>query len=163
MHPMRLFALGAAIFLFMMGHVYGGDCIPLATDHSQYHCFATSGSTIAEDCTDTHTECASWAQRGECRKNPGFMLSNCRQSCHACIDGHAGSTQVAPVTHLVRPVMERLGQTVLYLQNLRETQQQKSKQCVNHEPLCTYWAVIGQCEISDEIRSQCGAACQSCQ
>ena len=162
MQRLLLFGLGAGVFQMLMRLTDAGDCLPLATDHSKYHCFPTSGSTIAEDCTDAHSECSSWARRGECLNNPAYMFPNCRQSCQTCIDGHAGETQVAPETHLLKPVMERLGETVRYLQEFRETRQQQPKQCVNHDPHCTYWAVIGQCEISDEVRTQCGAACQSC-
>ena len=31
------------------------------------------------------TTCDHWADIGECHKNPGFMVQNCRQSCKACI------------------------------------------------------------------------------
>lgn len=36
-----------------------------------------------------HEHCASWASRGECTKNPGWMLSNCARSCEQC---HAAPT-----------------------------------------------------------------------
>ena len=31
--------------------------------------------------TDMHTECKSWATRGECRRNPTFMAKKCKISC----------------------------------------------------------------------------------
>ena len=43
-----------------------------------------------EDCVDTHQLCASWAEDGECTKNPLYMsgdsfnLGRCRGSCGAC-------------------------------------------------------------------------------
>ncbi|KAI3436521.1 hypothetical protein D9Q98_005938 [Chlorella vulgaris] len=43
-----------------------------------------------EECKDSHTECASWAEAGECEKNAQFMrgdafsLGNCRAACGDC-------------------------------------------------------------------------------
>lgn len=31
--------------------------------------------------TDNHPNCAYWARRGECKKNPRYMLVNCKKSC----------------------------------------------------------------------------------
>jgi glutathione peroxidase-family protein len=31
---------------------------------------------------DTHDNCAYWASIGECTKNPGYMLTNCKKSCN---------------------------------------------------------------------------------
>jgi len=46
------------------------------------------GATAA--CNDLQSDCAGWAQRGECSKNPRFMLSSCRKSCGACGGGGGG-------------------------------------------------------------------------
>ncbi|XRB04693.1 sialate O-acetylesterase [Pycnococcus provasolii] len=51
-------------------------------------------------CFDTNRNCALWAERGECKRNPGYMLVRCRNSCKQCAgppwrpgggggDGHA--------------------------------------------------------------------------
>lgn len=37
-------------------------------------------------CQDTVTTCATWAEAGECLKNPGYMRPNCPKSCDACQD-----------------------------------------------------------------------------
>merc|ERR1712083_1087659 len=39
---------------------------------------------------DTTSECYTWAADGQCRLNPGFMLTSCKYSCwewcvHACV------------------------------------------------------------------------------
>ena len=36
------------------------------------------------ECIDGDERCAGWAAEGECKKNPGYMLSSCRLSCHSC-------------------------------------------------------------------------------
>lgn len=35
-------------------------------------------------CEDTDERCFSWAEQGECKKNPGFMLGACKASCQSC-------------------------------------------------------------------------------
>lgn len=32
---------------------------------------------------DNHDSCSYWASIGECSKNPGYMLENCKKSCNA--------------------------------------------------------------------------------
>jgi len=36
------------------------------------------------DCEDENTSCQSWASRGECQKNPDYMLESCKKSCQQC-------------------------------------------------------------------------------
>lgn len=38
-------------------------------------------------CHNTHETCEAWAERGECRNNPTWMIPNCRQACKKCDDG----------------------------------------------------------------------------
>ncbi len=35
-------------------------------------------------CDDSDERCFSWAEQGECKRNPGFMLRSCRASCQVC-------------------------------------------------------------------------------
>ena len=35
-------------------------------------------------CMDWHGSCVTWAARGECHRNPGYMMSTCRLSCNVC-------------------------------------------------------------------------------
>ena len=46
-------------------------------------------------CADTSAECAKFARQGECVSNPGFMASECAQSCGKCSE----------TPHPVRPYM----------------------------------------------------------
>ena len=42
---------------------------------------------LGDACVDLHTECASWAASGECKRNPKYMigdLGQCRVSCKDC-------------------------------------------------------------------------------
>ena len=52
---------------------------------------SSGGAAVATAaCNDLQSDCAGWAQRGECSKNPRFMLSSCRKSCGACGGGGGG-------------------------------------------------------------------------
>ena len=35
-------------------------------------------------CEDNNIRCPEWSRRGECEKNPGYMLVDCRKSCKVC-------------------------------------------------------------------------------
>lgn len=46
-------------------------------------------------CVDVNNLCADWASRGECQRNPGYMLEKCPLSCHACDEGEGRATPAA--------------------------------------------------------------------
>lgn len=39
---------------------------------------------VASGCVDKKPHCALSAERGECERNPGWMIVNCARSCNAC-------------------------------------------------------------------------------
>eukprot|EP00591_Stephanopyxis_turris_P012998 CAMPEP_0195530124 /NCGR_PEP_ID=MMETSP0794_2-20130614/32903_1 /TAXON_ID=515487 /ORGANISM="Stephanopyxis turris, Strain CCMP 815" /LENGTH=195 /DNA_ID=CAMNT_0040661553 /DNA_START=198 /DNA_END=785 /DNA_ORIENTATION=- len=41
-------------------------------------------SNSPEGCIDGDSGCEEWAKMGECKKNPTYMLDNCKLSCDAC-------------------------------------------------------------------------------
>ncbi|XP_020628627.1 zinc metalloproteinase nas-13-like [Orbicella faveolata] len=48
-----------------------------------YKC--NGGSTGGnQGCQDDHKHCEYWASLDECKKNPDYMLKNCRKSCKIC-------------------------------------------------------------------------------
>lgn len=50
-------------------------------------CINSITSTISDSCTNRNAaSCNLWAQSGECLKNTGWMLTNCRRACNACPD-----------------------------------------------------------------------------
>lgn len=36
-------------------------------------------------CQDKNQNCNYWANKGECQKNPGYMLKFCKKSCGRCV------------------------------------------------------------------------------
>ena len=43
-----------------------------------------AGDASADGCADASEHCGAWADAGECKKNPGYMLVSCRKACGAC-------------------------------------------------------------------------------
>ena len=43
------------------------------------HCGCCAGP-----CVNKEDNCVDWAKKGECTKNPTFMLRSCRRSCTSC-------------------------------------------------------------------------------
>jgi hypothetical protein len=40
---------------------------------------------VEEDsCVDDHFKCPMWAEAGDCKENPKYMLKFCQQSCGVC-------------------------------------------------------------------------------
>jgi len=50
----------------------------------------TPSGAASGSCSDKNTNCAAWARRGECTKNPGYMLTSCCASCNG--GGSTGGT-----------------------------------------------------------------------
>eukprot|EP00899_Mesostigma_viride_P022233 jgi/Mesvir1/3194/Mv16347-RA.2 len=48
------------------------------------------------DCADVEPLCPDWSAHGECKRNPGYMLRQCKQSCRVpCVDFESHMSQVA--------------------------------------------------------------------
>ena len=67
-----------------------GDDDASAGDDDSTAATATGASIAnanAEACEDRHADCSERAERGECGgRSAGFMLDECRLSCHVCGD-----------------------------------------------------------------------------
>ena len=42
---------------------------------------------LGSRCVDYNQRCYLWAGRGECSKNPNYMLQMCAKSCGQCVSG----------------------------------------------------------------------------
>ena len=77
--------------------------------HSQVLLFLSSATAALSicmlrrgECIDANERCSSWAAEGECKKNPGYMLTSCRLSCHSCSPNSketATAVEVAEAIH----------------------------------------------------------------
>lgn len=106
-----------------------GECLPVSDEKNVFHCLSHNLAT--KECEDQHESCNGWARKGECRKNPSFMMSNCRKSCGTCLDLHVGEVQVAPDAAKARAVLERLVATQGYIYAETERNPQVFRKCKN--------------------------------
>lgn len=106
-----------------------GECLPINGQPDSFHCLSHNLDT--KECEDQHETCNTWARKGECRKNPSFMMLNCRKSCGTCLDLHVGEVQTAPDAALARAVLERLVATQDYIYAETERNPQVFRKCKN--------------------------------
>lgn len=113
----------------VVASVSRGECLPVNDDKEAFHCFSTKKPI--KECEDLNEECDGWARRGECHKNPGFMIKNCRKKCGLCMDLHVGELQVAPDAFTRRAVLDRLVETQDYIYSATEQNPQTFRKCRN--------------------------------
>lgn len=137
-----------------------GECISVDQNQTKFVCVADAVSSSV--CEDNEERCPQWAQVGECKKNPNYMLVNCAKSCDSCVDLHVGGVhQIAPTD--ADSVISRLMQTQLYVQSRVYESARFLESCVNKHELCTYNAVQGHCLSNRAYMEQtCAAACRVC-
>ena len=103
-----------------------------------YGCKTTGGGGGGgNNCVDSNSNCASWASRNECTKNPGYMLKNC---CKSCKTTTVITTTKAPPTP--KPTTK--------------------PSCKNNNQFCASWASRGECRRNPGyMLIQCCKSCNS--
>jgi prolyl 4-hydroxylase len=124
-----------------------------------------------------------WASKGECQVNPTFMHQKCKKSCGACGNSkhsallldpenessvieatlNCGEKQVAEGTEKVR-TLDRIRKSIEYFKNEVPSLPDSVKdKCKNRHELCSFWAVLGECEKNQRYMvTNCAVACRSC-
>jgi prolyl 4-hydroxylase len=94
-------------------------------------------------CKDKDPDCSEFADRGECDKNPSWMLDNCKKSCGACEtagQNHNGDQEEA----------EGNGG-------------QDDGVCKDNHKNCEFWAEEGECKQNPKyMLENCKKACKVC-
>mmetsp|Transcript_23695 Transcript_23695/g.33957 ORF Transcript_23695/g.33957 Transcript_23695/m.33957 type:complete len:93 (+) Transcript_23695:66-344(+) len=91
------------------------------------------------------------------------MLYNCRKACETCIGLHIGVTQVCANQKELHDTIKFLVETQQYVYDEASVRTTTFKECINHDPLCTQWAMHGEC-VNDptKMKQSCPAACRMC-
>jgi len=127
-------------------------------------------------CGDSHHKCKPWAELGECKNNPSYMLEKCKRSCLQCPDqadelARVLESQEEKTTRNSGEAELDVGADMGKKQNLvnkhfRVSSEQASARilesrehiqnggfdddlleiCKNDHEDCTTWAVAGECE-----------------
>ena len=147
--------------------VAGTECLATDLDFSDFHCL--NSPPLEVQCENEHPECQSWADRGECKANPQYMLTGCRKSCGTCIPYHGlmeygNVPQIAPDSQTRQQVLDKLRQTQAYQFKFAQHSWESFKTCRNISHMCAYWSIIGECQHNPELmQRECAAACQTCE
>ena len=96
-------------------------------------------------CKDRHRDCAMWAGRKECKKNPNYMRKYCRVSCGVCVS-------------------ETGEEDVDYMPGDEEDEEENEiVGCTNMDDECDFWAEQGECELNPSyMETHCALACGTC-
>jgi hypothetical protein len=148
-------------------------------------CLSASVKVVAEEeveeeddednlCVDEHENCMSWAEVGECEKNPGFMEENCERSCNICSgdDNNFSKPQVPHVNYqkggdlgvpqqLSFPdgtreedIQWQIGKARNYMRFVVSQQFEfdMHQLCQTKHERCGWWALLGECTENPECK-----------
>lgn len=118
-------------------------------------------------CIDEHESCNAWAEKGECKKNPKYMLKSCRKSCLVCgkIEVDMGVSQ-SKVPGLKEEIQQRIDSAREYMISDFGRDPKKKRLlnlCKNKHSDCALWAVQGECEANPSyMTTNCAPVCHTC-
>jgi hypothetical protein len=126
---------------------------------------AANSTEGGADCLDSEKLCSFWSQRGECEKNPEYMMQHCPKSCNACKntgyvdepkqvpndDDDFGVKQASDNAYGAQ-IEKALDDMKIYFRELRTNPQTDDKtmelleHCKNQHENCAYWKILGECD-----------------
>jgi len=128
---------------------------------------------LSPDCQDNHDSCEGWASTGECCNNPGYMLSNCANSCGqcgdkpdlscACKDKNKDCNAWAADGECCKNPDYMLENCPESCSQCGEINEVPGCTCMNYDPNCNGWAQGGECESNPGFMSKhCAQSCGQC-
>ncbi|KAM7450278.1 prolyl 4-hydroxylase [Porites harrisoni] len=132
---------------------------------------------FSDSCYDDDYRCVKWAKNGECQKNPGYMLENCRQSCEVCKDDTVLDFQNWDLDKdgvLTGYEFIKAAEMIFFLyideDDVREmftvlniTQFGPGPLCEDNEPSCSQLAKEGACQLYPTwMLFTCRKSCDNC-
>jgi len=106
--------------------------------------------------------CDHWAQSGECKTNPKWMLPNCAQSCsrHGCDDYDDDCSAWAAAGECTKNPSYMLSYCRKSCELCRD--EHSDPACRDDNPHCAAWASNGDCNSSDYVAVFCRRSCRVC-
>ncbi|CAI9739477.1 metalloproteinase nas-13-like [Octopus vulgaris] len=132
-------------------------------------CSGGGGGGGKKDCVDDNSSCPTWAQKGECKKNPKYMLVHCKKSCKKCGDGGGGGggggkgcvdENKLCATWAGKGECDK--NPAYMLLKCKKSCKQCQK-CDDKNSHCSYWAGIGECKKNPAyMNPNCKKSCNKC-
>ena len=137
------------------------ECLSTSPEMKNFLCLKSESIKIP--CDDEDKRCSEWAGKGECQKNPQYMLVKCRKSCSSCITLHHGDEPQIAYDETRSKVLRRLYETQAYLHYQADRNIDTLQRCINKHSECTHWWSIGECKNNPQfMHTECSPACQTC-
>ena len=143
-------------------------------------CTRTLKEVIENPCQDKNEHCSFWADLGECKVNPNYMLTHCAVSCKECPDYLNGGRSEKDDTIDYGVSQRSYGDTSAEKQTMQEhkktmeeyglkyvtnpdTSKKAKTLCRNELDTCSYYATKGLCESKIIFMMEnCPLACRMC-
>mmetsp|Transcript_10336 Transcript_10336/g.15539 ORF Transcript_10336/g.15539 Transcript_10336/m.15539 type:complete len:504 (-) Transcript_10336:508-2019(-) len=122
-----------------------------------------------DECSDRHPKCLEWAEKGECKANPGYMLAECQFSCSVCTENGSkyGKRQN------LNPNNNNYDQLVEVLEKMEKYMTEEiidnpklnylSARCKNRHKECAFWSIVGECDANPAyMLTNCAPVCNTC-
>jgi hypothetical protein len=152
--------------------IVGCACPPDMWQNEDGSCVEDEALCELNDCRDEDEQCSSWAESGECCKNPGYMLDNCAKSCGQCgsnpdlscgcenLEDDASCEAWAEEGECCKNEEYMLEHCKKSCAQCGELRPVPGCPCMNHDLNCNGWAEAGECEKNPGfMKDHCAAAC----
>ncbi|XP_074658082.1 uncharacterized protein LOC141911033 [Tubulanus polymorphus] len=116
-----------------------------------------------DDCEDNHGSCAQWAKDEECKKNPVYMLINCKKSCELCKQECKDESKSCTSWAIQGKCYEKPFQMMFKCQKACKVCGKPNPDCLDNNVQCPEWARQGECLKNPKyMLLQCKDSCHMC-
>lgn len=121
----------------------------------------TVAPPTATTCVDFSQNCQWWASRGECIRNPHYMLNHCKKSCQQCSGGSC--LDLNHKCHFWSEKGECSKNPSYMLEYCKVSCQLCSPECSDENVLCPSWASLDECSKNPNyMLVSCRKSCDVC-
>ncbi|XP_063233842.1 zinc metalloproteinase nas-4-like [Bacillus rossius redtenbacheri] len=115
------------------------------------------------ECADNHGLCQRWARRGECGRNPAWMLVNCARACEQCGGKCSDHNRFCGKWALAGECRRNPDYMNVYCARACVSCPEPGDSCTDDNEHCAAWAETDQCQLNPEyMLRKCRKSCRRC-
>ncbi|KAK6644309.1 hypothetical protein RUM43_000576 [Polyplax serrata] len=119
------------------------------------------------ECEDNHRFCSYWSRRGECSKNPNWMLANCKKSCNQCAKKCNNYNKDCEFWAKIGECTKNPSYMTIYCAQSCNTchiaHRNETSTCTDNNQYCPAWAADNQCAVNPNyMLIYCRRSCRQC-